>query len=206
MKINQQFQCEKCEEVFTDEGNCANHEANCCPEETRWCYKCGKTETWNEKDDWAFSYQEQWHTINLGRVGYGSSLDACDVEFTICDDCLYGFIDTFTIEGQEKIHNSGSNGDLPTDIWIREARGELSDEEYEDYGMYSPRQIKAYKERFPICEKVIIYEYEDGSRGSHCCNFTFGDREGKADRNGHSKCFDCVSFKERTGEIEIEKA
>ncbi|KAF6565365.1 hypothetical protein G9G63_09405 [Paenibacillus sp. EKM202P] len=206
MKINQQFQCEKCEEIFTDEGICATHEVNCCTEETRWCYKCGKTETWNVKDDWAFTNQEQWHTVNLGRMGYGSSLDGCDVEFTICDDCLCGIVDTFEIEGQEKVYNSGSNTYLPTEIWIRKARGELTDEEYEEYGMYSPRQIAAYKDRFPKCAKVEIHEYDSGSKHSECSIGAFGDENGYIDEsNGDNNCYGCDFFRERAGEVKVIK-
>ncbi|MGG1650528.1 hypothetical protein ABHN03_25305 [Paenibacillus sp. NRS-1775] len=198
MRINQQFQCEICKEVFDNKEICSSHELTCNPVETRWCYKCGKTETWNIRDEWASTRNEEWHEIDLGMPGYGSLLDGSEVKFSVCDDCLYNFVDTFTTEGQEKIHNSGSNMRLPTNIWIREAKGELTDEEYEEYSMHSPRQIKAYQERFPVCDKVVIYEHRDKSKGSYCLKFAFGDSEGQADEcNFSGECFGCELFEKR---------
>lgn len=196
------YYCDSCNDEFSSYDECEKHELDCGKTIKKWCYKCGKTHEWNTKDDWAFTYNEEWHYIGLGRQGYGSSLDGSDVNFEICDDCLYEYIGSFTVEGREKIHNSGSNAYLPTEIWIREAKGELTDEEYEEYGMYSPRQKKAYQERFPVCERVKIYEYDDGSCGSRCDRGAFGNSDGSAE--GHqtqSECFSCQKFKKRVGEI-----
>jgi hypothetical protein len=202
-KINE-YQCEKCEETFNNENDCQEHEVNCSLTESRWCYKCDKTEEWSVNDDWAFSNNEGWHYINLGQMGYGSGLDGSNVDFVVCDHCLRGFINTFSLEGQEKIINSGSNTYLPTDIWLRKARGELTDEEYEEYGMYSPRQRKAYQERFPVCANVHIVAYEDGSRGSRCHQRAHGDGDGTASEyNISAECFECRVFKKREDGTEI---
>lgn len=187
---------------FPSSSECEEHEVSCSTIETRWCYKCGKYEEWDSKDELAFMHDERWHHIDLGRPGYGSSLDGCEVNFMICDDCLYAFVDSFVIEGQEKIHNSGSNADLPTDIWIKEAKGELTDEEYEECGMYSPRQIKVYQERFPQCKHVSIVE-QGNNRFSRCPYGAFGDSDGNADElNACSECFNCQAFKIRDGDIQ----
>jgi ribosome-associated toxin RatA of RatAB toxin-antitoxin module len=73
----------------------------------------------------------------------------------------------------------------------------MPDEEMEEKGMYSPRQIKAYKERFPTCDKVSIIEYKDGSRVSRCIYWAFGDEHGQCGLNTSNKCFDCASYSKR---------
>jgi hypothetical protein len=200
------FLCEKCNESFEDKLECLVHEKTCSIVEKRWCFKCGKEESWNIDDDWAFTNSEGWHNISLGQVGYGSMLDGSYVNFVICDDCLYEFIKTFNIEGQEKIFNSGSNYRFDSDIWIKAKLGDLTDEEYEEYGMYSPRQINTYKERFPKCNKVNIVKYKDGSSGSRCEFGAFGDDDGGFSTNISENCFECDFFAEREDgeEIKIE--
>lgn len=100
--------------------------------------------------------------------------------------------------------NSGSNYLMSPEDWIREAKGEFTDEEYEAYYMYSPRQIKAYEERYPICNKVKIVEYKDGSRGSNCHIWAFGNDQGSAEGHQPSvKCFECEHFEKRKDGEEI---
>jgi hypothetical protein len=151
------------------------------------CDKCGQVIT----------FSERCHHINLGRPGYGSGLDGCDVEFNLCDDCLIAFINTFTVEGQEKVHNSGSNAYLDTDTWIKLHKGEMSDEEKEEHGLISNRQRQAYYERYPVCSRVKIKEYNDGSKGSSCGS-AFGKGNGEADSlNVWTECYGCESFRQR---------
>jgi hypothetical protein len=61
------------------------------------CDKCGKEEeyeaTSSRRDD-VVTKEGCW-SIDLGRAGYGSRLDCCDVKFDLCDDCLCEFIETF---------------------------------------------------------------------------------------------------------------
>ncbi|MNH75637.1 hypothetical protein D3C73_278870 [compost metagenome] len=191
--------CETCDMRFPSSEECEEHEVLYSTLETRWYYKCGKNEEWDSNDDWAFAHNKGWHHIDLCRLGYGSSLDGCEVNFMICDDCLLDIVKSFTVEGQEKVINSGSNAYLPTDIWIRKAKGELTDEEYEEYGMYSPRQLKAYEQRFPVCKNTYIRVYKDGSRGS-TCNFhtcTWGDENGNVGLNPSTECYGCKDFTKR---------
>lgn len=197
------FGCEKCEEEFQSEEDCMKHEQNCSKIESRWCYKCGKTASWEKGDTWSFAEEQSWHHFDIGQAGYGSGFDGCEIAFVLCDQCLSEFISSFVLEGQEKVDNSGSNCYLPTEVWLKEKRGELTDEEYEEWGMCSPRQEKAYKERFPVCNNVKIKAYKDGSRGSNCSRGASGDGEGKCRIDVSDECFGCTVFKQRKGEIEV---
>lgn len=191
------WKCEKCDETFDSQKECEDHETSCSTKETRWCYKCEKTQEWDANDTWAFAYHQSWHFINLGTAGYGSGLDGCEIKFMICDDCLMNIIDSFTLEGQEKIHNSGANAYLPPDIWIKLQKGELTDEEYEQYGMYSPTTIRLYEERFSTCNHPINKIYANGSKGCGCVFGTFGDYGQKPGTNISEKCAKCQHYVER---------
>jgi len=197
-----QYVCEKCEKEFNSERECGDHEKNCQVIHRFLCDKCGKTIEYCldiESDNFnTYWNSEECHRIDLGRPGYGSGLDGCEVNFNLCDDCLIELINSFTIEGREKVINSGSNQYLSSEDWIRLQKGEMSDEEMEENHMYSPRQNKAYEERFPICNRVEIIVYEDSSSGSRCPYGAFGDKiGGTKDSGGDNNCFECKSFKVR---------
>ncbi|QSF43448.1 hypothetical protein [Paenibacillus tianjinensis] len=117
------------------------------------------------------------------------------------EDNIIEFVNTFPVEGQELFWNRCAYGACADTIesqdWIGMQLGILPDEVYEDYGMYSPRQIKAYKERFPVCKNTYITEYEDGSRGSSCPYGAFGDENGADGLNISSECYECSRFQER---------
>jgi hypothetical protein len=201
MKKHEKFICEKCDLEFDIEIDCQEHEEHCGKSNIIKCSKCGNEE--DIADDEHGWKSEGWYHIDLGRPGYGSGLDGSDVEFTLCDDCLIGFIQTFTPEGQEKVFNSGCNTYLSSLDWIRVHKNEMPDEEMEEKGLYSPRQIKAYEERFPTCDKVYINEYNEGSRGSRCDMGAFGDGEGNSDINVCDECFSCSSYNKREEGKEI---
>jgi len=99
--------CEKCDEEFYNEQECIQHELECDPFEYHFCYKCGKNESWTKSNDGQGHKKESWHKIWLGRMGWGSSLDGCDVNFELCDECLCEFIKGF--KHKEYIYDSGSN-------------------------------------------------------------------------------------------------
>lgn len=64
--------------------------------------------------------------------------------------------------------------------------------------MYSPRQIKTYKERFPTCEHPVNITYSDGTKGCWCPLGAYGDYDQKAkDYNFSSECFNCQHYKQR---------
>lgn len=70
------------------------------------CNKCGKSEGFS-KDD--FIKKDCWHSIYVGQGGYGSKMDGMNIEFALCDDCLYEFTETFKI----KLKEVGA----PFDVW-----------------------------------------------------------------------------------------
>jgi len=211
MKEKQQYICEKCDKEFNSQRECERHEENCQVIHNFLCDKCGKIikyvldmDGMNGDNINLYWNSEECHHINLGRPGYGSGLDGCEVDFNLCDDCLRELIDSFTIEGQEKVINSGSNQYLSSEDWIRLHNGEMSDEEMEENHMYSPRQIKAYEERFPVCSNVKIIVYNDESSGARCPYGASGDKDGSTrNGNGDNHCFGCESFKEREEGQEI---
>lgn len=110
----QKWICEKCGEEFDNEQYCLQHERNCNPVVIHTCAKCGKQESWGINEDIYRYEQESWHPINLGKMGYGSGLDGCDVDFELCDNCLCEIIDTF--KHKENIYNSGSNFYIDYDV------------------------------------------------------------------------------------------
>lgn len=204
--MKQKFICEVCLESFDSNEECLQHEI-LCKGQTFQCDKCGKVETWRHVDVNSLEKQNSCHAISLGYAEHGSYFDGCYIKFNLCDDCLRALIESFTLEGQEKVFNSGANHRMSTEDWLREARGELSDMDYEERGMYSPRQIKAYKERFPVCKRVSIYQYSTGHCGSRCLRpdfaISFGDGEGKAtDLSTH--CYECTYFIQRAENEEIK--
>lgn len=123
------------------------------------------------------------------------------------EDCIIEFVDTFPVEGQELFWNRCAYGacahTIESQDWIDMQLGILPDEVYEDYGMYSPRQIKAYKERFPVCKYTYITEYKDGSRGSNCPYGAFGDEVGSDGLNPSSECYECSCFQVRSSDEQI---
>lgn len=98
--------CEICNEKFDEAKECFEHEIQHI-EKKFTCDKCGKTLDYDFSKYEYLLYLNQFHHINLGRAGYGSKLDGCDLVFNLCDDCLYDFIMTF--RNKDKILYSGSN-------------------------------------------------------------------------------------------------
>lgn len=86
------YYCEVCNKEFYDEWECAEHEAMHTLSKLS-CDKCGRKYPLNKKHN--FILQNMYHEVNLGNLGYGSKLDGCNVEFILCDDCLYNFVNTF---------------------------------------------------------------------------------------------------------------
>lgn len=103
----QLYVCEKCGAEFNTPERCKEHEKVCGIINTFVCSKCGEVITWENSDSHAKLIKNQCHTINLGRMGYGSALDGCEVVFQLCDQCLIEFIESF--KHKEKIYNSGAN-------------------------------------------------------------------------------------------------
>lgn len=110
------------------------------------CSSCGKKleiddDYMENHDKYYQSWDaEQFHTFHVGDCGYGSSFDGCDGEFTLCDDCLYKLVNKFTVEGKEKVWNTGSNKYCDTETWIK----------YVNYSRF-------YKYRYSINNTIIQY-------------------------------------------------
>ncbi|HCW04977.1 MAG TPA: hypothetical protein DGK91_10935 [Clostridium sp.] len=96
--------CEKCGLGFFDKDACWDHEKDCSNTITFLCQKCGKVISWDKKDDDCFIKENQCHTIDLGRMGYGSKFDGSYITFDICDTCLEDILNTFRYKSD--IYNS----------------------------------------------------------------------------------------------------
>jgi hypothetical protein len=111
------------------------------------------------------------------------------------------FINTLPIEGQELFWNRCAYGacadNMNSQDWIDMKLGILPDEVYEEYGMYSPREIKAYKERFSTCEHPVNVIYNDGSKGCWCPFGAHGEYGQKIDANISDECYNCKHYKKR---------
>lgn len=64
------------------------------------CIKCGKiieyNEDWERENDGnSMMIHNQCWDIDLGRAGYGSRLDNCEIKFVLCDECLAHTINSF---------------------------------------------------------------------------------------------------------------
>ena len=126
------------------------------------------------------------------------------------EDNIIEFVETFPVEGQELFWNRCAYGALVYNMksqdWIDMQLGVLPDETYEDYGMYSPRQKKAYEERFPVCKNTYIREHKDGSKGSTCRlhDCTWGDEFGNIGLNPSTECYQCKDFVKREDNEQIQ--
>lgn len=110
MKINNTYECEKCEEKFDSEYECIEHEKECRVLHNHICDKCGKETNYSLDDnhpEW-WKKNEVWSlTPNHYRAGYGSKMDGSEFVIDICDDCLYEFITSSVHE--KRLLDSGSN-------------------------------------------------------------------------------------------------
>jgi hypothetical protein len=123
------YQCEKCGMTFEQWEECRaeEHESNCGTLLKFQCDKCGEVIEYSD-DVYSDNYseREECHRIDLGRPGYGSGLDGCDVEFNLCDGCLIELINGLTWESKAKVYNSGSSCYSSNKDWIRVHRDGVS--------------------------------------------------------------------------------
>ena len=116
------------------------------------------------------------------------------------------FVNLLPLEGQELFWNRCAYGAcayiMDSQDWIDKKLGILPDEKYEEYGFYSPRQIEAYKERFPNCEYSTNEIYNDSSKGCWCPFGANGEYGQIADAHNISdECYECKYYKPRETEI-----
>lgn len=122
---------------------------------------------------------------------------------------IINFINTLPLQGQELFWcrcSSGANATyMSSQDWIDDKLCILPDEVYEEeYGMYSPRQKNAYKERFPTCEHPVNAVFDDQSKGCYCPFGARGEYGQEAEGwNISTECFNCNHYKVR--EIPIKE-
>ncbi len=178
----------------------------------RLCYKC---DTLKDSED-EINYYGIWRSR-----GYGSIFDNDSFTIQICNKCtrpeykiwfdenpvveegyvefyeheenIWNLIKSFVVENQEYVLNDH----MDRSDWIAMENGTLPDEAYEEYGMYSPRQIRAYEERFPTCEHPVNAAFNDNSVGCYCPFGASGNKDQEVDGNISSECFGCTKYKFR---------
>lgn len=113
------------------------------------------------------------------------------------------------LESQELVYNTFGKGasaafHMQPQDWIDFELGILPYEVCAEYGLYSPDEERAYKEKFPNCQYPIEIDY-GSSVGCRCPFGAFGNsKDGvvSADNNNlQSECYECNYYKERTAPI-----
>lgn len=130
-----------------------------------------------------------------------------------CEEYLHeeemlDYLRQLPLQSQELVFNEFENGwsanyGMEAQDWIDYKLNELSYEKCKEYGLYSPEEINAYKERYPKCEYVYNTVWNDGSKGSHCAMRTYasGEYGGGIGLNYSTECYKCHYFTERTTPI-----
>jgi hypothetical protein len=116
------------------------------------------------------------------------------------------FVKQMPLAGQELFWNRYATGAfvsyyMEAQDWIDYKLNILPHEKCKEYGLYSPQEIQAYKERFPICQHPVNIIYDDGSKGCWCpfgAHGKYGQKEGL---NICDECYQCDYFTQRTTPI-----
>lgn len=170
------------------------------------------------------------HEFEICDRGYGSIFDGFCSTVQLCDTCkdfidpqwfneepflkdsvfevynfedeIKKFIGTWIIENQEYVLNGLHGETMRRQDWIDYKNGILPENKMEGYGILSPRQEKAYNERFPTCNYPINIVYNlnsNSSSDSSRCEFDASGLYGQvADINlTASKCYLCEHYVER---------
>lgn len=138
------------------------------------------------------------------------SMEALDEDDRYDNSYLYdnemsSYLHNLPLESRELVFNRNLNGysNMNPQDYIDYELDELSHKKCKQYGMYSPEEKAAYKERFPNCECVKIKKYSDSSQGSRCPYGAFGDKDGNVGLNIADECYMCTHYKPKRGEVEI---
>lgn len=126
------------------------------------------------------------------------------IEWYKYEDDIFKYIKTLPVQSRELFWNrySTDSYQMEAQDWIDYELDILPHEKCKEYGRYSPQEIKAYNERFPICKHVKIKEYDDRSKSSSCFMGAYGDDEGNAGLDTYDDCcYTCGVFALREGEI-----
>ena len=174
--------------------------------------------------------ENEVNKIHIHPLGYGSGFDGWSTRIQLCDNCLeltdgkwwelvvmresgyieyyeyeeeiFDFVRKMPIEGQELFWNKYSNDyQIDSQDWIDYKLDILPHDKCKEYGMYSPLEKEAYRNRFPVCDKVKLVVYSDNSKGCRCPLGVFGNEDGTTKGcQTYSQCYECKIFEERKNE------
>lgn len=117
------------------------------------------------------------------------------------EDNIYELIKSLPLESQELFENRFDNSgwQMVSQDWIDYKLDELPHEKCKEYGLYSPKDIEAYNNKFTTCEHVANVVWDDNSKGSWCPFGASGDYGQKIDECGNlsDECTDCRFYKKR---------
>jgi hypothetical protein len=142
------------------------------------------------------STNPDWWKLNIiqGKTNW-------DGEYYEYENEILQFIEQMPLAGQELFYNRYATGadadDMEAQDWIDYKLDILPHEKCKEYGLYSPQEIQAYKERFPICQHPVNIIYEDGSKGCWCPFGAYGEYGQKVGLNICDECYECKYFKKR---------
>lgn len=143
------------------------------------------------------STNPDWWKLNIiqGKTNW-------DGEYYEYENEILQFIDQMPLAGQELFYNRYATGAfvsyyMEAQDWIDYKLNILPHEKCKEYGLYSPQEKQAYKERFPICQHPINVIYEDESKGCWCPFGAYGEYGQKIGLNICDECYECKYFEKR---------
>jgi len=115
------------------------------------------------------------------------------------EDEIFEFVSKMPVEGRELFENrySTDSYNMESQDWIDYELDILPHDKCKEYGMYSPQEIKAYNDRFPMCQHVSNRIWNDRSKGSGCPFGASGDFNQICSINMSDECYLCEHFAER---------
>jgi len=125
-----------------------------------------------------------------------------DGEYYEYEDEILKFVEQMPLAGQELFYNRYATGEfvnfhMEAQDWIDYKLNILPHEKCKEYGLYSPQEIQAYKERFPICQHPVNVIYEDESKGCWCPFGAYGEYGQKIGLDICDECYECKYFEKR---------
>jgi hypothetical protein len=151
----------------------------------------------------ALKPKEWWDMKEVITYDDGEDFKFYKIEF---ENEIYEFILTCPNAGKELFFNRYDREYYmePQD-WIDYELKILPHEKCKEYGRYSPQEIDAYRDRFPVCEHVFVNVYHDGSSNTWCYKnaSVSGKSDGSCSVNIGTGCFGCASFKVREKDTDL---
>lgn len=122
------------------------------------------------------------------------------------EDKIFAYFESLPLVSKQFIYNEFDTGFdariMEPQDWIDYQQEMLPYEKAKDYGLYAHEEIKAYRERFPICAHPVNKIYHDNSKGCWCPFGAHGEYGQKDSQyNISDECYQCPHFKERTEPI-----